>query len=227
MSQLTSLLLYAGAVAVPILLAAGYAEWKLRKRIDNKGDFIDEAFDEGPMDEVEQALEYKQKQLHETEDNILRLSPREIFAVLGMDYHLRLSIEEVEHRNRYPVVQIHIKERLKKFAPPPVGWYSTYARHTYEIEIPTLDEMLGEDVIYVDGDHGRLNAIGISSYEERTEQGVFDDEIRVTYERQWEEVEPPTTNRYGCRFTIEEKRERVVTDEDITWEQGRDKDIKF
>lgn len=220
MSEIVELALLGGAVTVPVLAIAIYSEIKLRRRIDNKGDFVDKAYEDGPDEVIEDAIEHQSRQLHETEDNILRLSPREIFCLLGMDYNSRLSIESVEHRHQHPVVKIHVKERLRKFAPPPQGWYSTYARHTFDIEIPELDELLGEDVIAVEDEHGHLRAMGISAYEEETYEDSFGDEVRVYYEREWEEVDQTGLNPYGARFTIEEKRERIPNNDEVIWDDG-------
>lgn len=214
---MSDLLILGGITVAVILLSLAYAEWKLSKRIDDRGDHMSEAWEEGPEEAIEEMLEHKSSQCHETEKNMLTLTEGQIFAVLGMSRHPKLSIEAIEHERGYPVVEVHIEERLKKFAPPPVGFYYTEARHTREIEIIDLDDLLGEDVITVEGDHGLLKALGISTYEERTEEDVLGDEIHVTYEREWHEDESVT---YDCKFTVEEKRKRHVDRTEILWDES-------
>lgn len=216
---MSELLILGGISAVTFIVLLGYAELKLRRRTDDRGDYMSEAWDEGPSEKVEKILEHKSKQCHETERNILNLTSREIFALLGMDYNVRLSIESINHERGYPVVEVYITERLRKFAPPPVGYYYTQTRHTREIEIVDLDELLGEDVITIQENHGNLKALGISTYEEREYEDVLGDEVKVTYEREWQDDES-IINPHGVKFTVEEKRQRHVDRTEILWNES-------
>jgi hypothetical protein len=191
------------SIVVPVIIA----ERRYRQKRDEKGDFIDDATDAGPTDGILQAIDQQSKELHETKNNILKLGPREIFALLGMNYNGRLSIDDVEHKMGHPVVTVWVKERLYQFDMLFGGWHYTHARHRYTIEIQELDELLGEPVIAVNYDRETLNATGISAYEVREYEDSYGDTVRTVYEREWVD-DDSALNRHDVKYEIKEKQIR-------------------
>lgn len=207
------------SIVVPVIIA----ERRYRQKRDEKGDFIDEATEDGPQDVILRAIDEKSRVLRETENNILRLTPREIFAVLGMDYNSRLSISEIEHTHGHPVVDIWVKERLLQFNIIKGGWYYTHARHRFKMNIQQLDEILGEPVIYVDTNVLDLVATGISAYEEEEYEDSYGDTIRTTYEREWVD-DDSVLNEHGVKYEIKEREIRECNDgfgisESVIWNE--------
>lgn len=220
-NELLTLFLIVLVPTLPILAIAWWHDYKISKSEDSAGDYIKEAEEKGVEEMTERVLEQKKREAHEGERNILRLDEREILSFLHMGKVPWLRVGYLHHDEGSPVIEVGLTESLRKFGGPFVGWYRTDVTHyEYEIEIRELDEILGEEVIYVEtddkvgGGHGRIEAAGISTYEEREYEDAFGDTVRVTYEREWEEDD---WNRAGVKFTVKEKEERVVEPEEVVW----------
>lgn len=206
------------AVFAPVLAIAWWHDYKISKREDSAGDYIEEAKEKGVEEATRLVLEQKQREAHEGERNILRLDEREILSFFNMGSVPYLSVGYLHHDTGSPVIEVGLEESLRKYGGPFVGWYRTDVTHyEYEIEIRELDEILDEEVIFIrtdDGAGSRIEAMGISTYEEREYEDAFGDTIRVTYEREWVEDK---WNRAGMKFKVTEKEERVVEPDEVMW----------
>lgn len=220
-NELLTLFLIVLAPTLPILAIAWWHDYKISKREDSAGDIIEEAEEKGVEEMTKNVLKSKRREAREGERNILRLDEREILSFFNMGKVPYLRVGYLHHDTGSPVIEVGLTESLKTWGGPFVGWYRTDVTHyEYEIEIRELDEILDEEVIYVEtddkigGGHGRIEAAGISTYEEREYEDAFGDTIRVTYEREWEEDD---WNRAGVKFTVKEKEERMVEPEEVLW----------
>lgn len=223
MSPFLSTLIILLVVTAPILALAFWQEYKISKREDEPGDIIREAREEGPAKADKQAIRNKKEKLRETERNILQLSDRELLAYFGLASLTRIGVDEIRHEMGEPVVQVVIYESILKWYGIPIGFERTRVRHyDFEIEITYLDEIMGEDVVAVQDNHGFLKAMGISAYEEEEYEDCFGDKVRERVVRTWNE---DADNRWGVEYQLE--RERVLIDNDPVWnveEDSKDKD---
>lgn len=217
MSEHTDFLLLVAFLFVPFAIVAVYLEYQVRKRTDERGECIDEARAEGPSDAIQGALAQKQRQHQATERNILTLSEREIFALLGMSYHTKLSLGGIEHKMGEPVIEVWIEERLVRHGPPPIGYHEIHAQHNFEIEITELDDLLDEPTIMVKDDVSGLRALGISAREAREYEDAFGDTVHVEYEREW--VDAPHS-RYGYEYTISKTEQVEPNMDDVIWDSS-------
>lgn len=217
MSEFVGFAVLIGLTFLPFLLASLWFNYKISKREDKPGDIIAEARKEGPEEMDKDIIDYKQEELENTERNILYLTERELLAHLGLARVGHLGVDEVRHEMGEPVVQVVIYENILKWYGIPVGFERTRVRHyDFEIEIPELDEIMGEPVVAVDDRHGDLKTMGISAYEEEEYEDSFGDTIVESVEREWVDTD---RNKYGVEYTLNRKREKVVEPGEVVWSE--------
>lgn len=188
---------------------------KISNREQVKGDIIEKAQHQGPDEMDVEMIKQQSEVLHRDDGNVLSLTERQILALFGLARVAHLGIDEIRHEMGEPVVTVVVYERVLRYYGLPVGFKRSVRYTNFDLPIQDLDEVLGEEVIFVEGDVGVLKAVGISSYEEEVYECEGKDyELRIRPVREWTDD--------GEGYAIDRRKERVYTNPSVEWGELKD-----